>query len=53
MIRRLIKLVFGLAILGVGAFLAYAYLGPIFFADDFAPPSEPLRLPVTLEVPVE
>lgn len=49
MMWRLIKLVFALAILGAIAFVAYAYLGPIFFAEDFAPPVEQVIKPVTLD----
>ncbi|KPP88867.1 MAG: UDP-glucuronate decarboxylase N-terminal [Rhodobacteraceae bacterium HLUCCA08] len=49
MVWRLIKLVFALAVLAAIAFVAYAYLGPIFFAEDFAPPVEQVIKPVTLE----
>ena len=35
---RLIKLVFWLVLLGGVALVAYAYVGPVFFPDDFAAP---------------
>lgn len=46
---RLIKAVFFLALLAGVGLVAYAYVGPIFFPADFAPPSEQISLPVTLE----
>ena len=46
---RLLKVLIVLAILAALAFVAYAYLGPIFFAEDFAPPVEQVIKPVTLE----
>lgn len=49
LIWYLIKLLFFVAVLGAVAFVAYAYLGPIFMADDFSPPVELRRIPVTLE----
>lgn len=49
MLWRLMKLLFALAILAAIAFVAYAYLGPIFFAEDFAAPVERVVKPVTLE----
>lgn len=45
---RLIKFLFVLVILGGLAFLAFAYLGPIFMPDDFAAPVEEVIKPVTL-----
>lgn len=45
---RLIKFLFVLVILGGLAFLAFAYLGPIFMPADFAPPVEEVVKPVTL-----
>lgn len=45
---RLIKFLFVLVILGGFAFLAFAYLGPIFMPDDFAAPVEEVIKPVTL-----
>lgn len=45
---RLFKLLLFLAILGFGALVAYAYLGPYFGVDFRAPQSE-IRAPVTLE----
>ena len=45
---RLIKLLFYLAVLGAIGLVAYAYLGPVFFPDDFAPPLEDVAEPVTL-----
>lgn len=47
---RLIKFIFMLLILAVIAFVAYAYIGPVFFAEDFAPPTETVTQPVTLDV---
>ncbi|WP_191090139.1 hypothetical protein [Histidinibacterium aquaticum] len=49
MLWRLIKFLFWLALLGGIALVAYAYVGPIFFPEDFDPPQEEIRLPVTLE----
>jgi len=45
---RLIKLLFVLAVLGAIAFVAYAFLGPIFVPADFAAPIEEVVKPVTL-----
>lgn len=50
MIWRLILLVLALGVLAALAFIAYAYVGPIFFAEDFAPPVQEVIKPVTLEV---
>ena len=45
---RLIKVLFWLVILGAIALVLYAYLGPIFMADDFAAPSQTMTVPVEL-----
>ncbi|RYH03437.1 hypothetical protein EU805_06870 [Salipiger sp. IMCC34102] len=45
---RLIKFLILLAILAGVALVAYAYVGPIFFPDDFAAPGTERNLPVTL-----
>lgn len=50
MIWRLIKLLLALGVLAALAFIAYAYVGPIFFAEDFTPPVSEIVKPVTLEV---
>lgn len=47
---RLIKLLFYLAVLLVIGLVAYAYIGPVFFPDDFAPPVQDVVEPVTLGV---
>lgn len=47
---RLIKVLLVLAVLAGLAFVAFAYLGPIFLADDFAPPSREVTEPVDLDV---
>ncbi len=47
---RLFKLLFFLLILGAAAFVAYAYVGPIFMRADFEPPTERIVQPVTLEI---
>ena len=46
---RLIKALFFLAVLAALALIAYAYAGPLFFPGDFAPPSQQVTRPVTLE----
>lgn len=47
---RLIKAVFVLLVLGLLALIGYAYFGPVFMPQDFAPPvstvTEPVNLPV-------
>ena len=48
MLWRLIKVLFWLAVLGGIALVLYAYLGPIFMADDFAAPSQTVTEPVDL-----
>lgn len=50
MLWRLIKFLLVLIILSAIALVIYAYLGPIFFPADFAAPSTPTSLPVTLDV---
>ena len=50
MMWRLIKVLFLLAVLAGLAFVAYAYIGPIFFPQDFAAPQSVITLPVTLEI---
>lgn len=45
---RLIKLLFWLVLLAAVALVAYAYVGPVFFPDDFAPPERQVTEPVTL-----
>lgn len=47
---RVIKaLIFLTAIAAIGL-IGYAYIGPFFFADDFAPPLEQVVEPVTLDL---
>lgn len=48
MIGRLFKFVFVLLVLAAIAFVAYAYLGPIFLPSDFVPPVEQVVEPITL-----
>lgn len=50
MLARLIKLVVYLVILAGLALVAYAYVGPIFMPEDFNPPVEEVRKPVTLDL---
>lgn len=45
---RLFKLLMILLILAGAGLVAYAYLGPFFFADDFAPPVRTVEEPVDL-----
>lgn len=47
---RLIKALIFLIVLAGAGLVAYAYVGPIFFPADFAPPSEQVILPITLEL---
>ena len=49
MLWRLIKVLFWLFVLGAIALVLYAYLGPIFMADDFRAPSETVT--ETVELP--
>ncbi|WP_375255462.1 hypothetical protein [Yoonia sp.] len=46
---RLIKALLFLIILAGGGFVAYAYVGPLFFPADFAAPSQEVTQPVTLD----
>lgn len=48
---KLFKALFYLVVLAAIALIAYAYVGPVFFPDDFAPPTEQVVKPVTLEPP--
>ncbi|MBL4812153.1 MAG: hypothetical protein JKX69_07325 [Rhodobacteraceae bacterium] len=48
MIWRLTKILFILLVLAALAFIAYAYLGPIFFASDFAAPAHEVTETVIL-----
>ena len=50
MMWRLVKAVFVLTGFAALALTAYAYVGPIFVAEDFAPPVQEVTKPVTLEV---
>lgn len=45
---RLIKALVVLAVLGAVGLIAFAYLGPVFMADDFAPPVREVTTPVDL-----
>jgi len=47
---RLIKFILALAILAGLGFIAYGYVGPVFFADDFAAPTRTIEETVTLDV---
>jgi len=49
MLWRLIKFLLLLAILGMIALVAYAYIGPVFFPADFAAPTTPVVQPITLD----
>lgn len=49
MLWKFIKLLIFLTILGGLGLIAYAYLGPIFFPQDFAAPQERIERPVVLE----
>jgi|TARA_R110000787_G_scaffold50302_1_gene120098 predicted small lipoprotein YifL len=46
---RLIKTLFILVLLAGVALVAYAYVGPLFFPGDFAPPTTQVTKSVTLE----
>ncbi|MEJ6398187.1 hypothetical protein [Yoonia sp. 208BN28-4] len=46
---RLIKLLVFLTALAAIGLIGYAYLGPIFTPDDFAPPVEQVVEPIVLE----
>ena len=47
---RLIKVLAALVLIAGVALVAYAYLGPVFFADDFAPPARQVTVPVDLDL---
>ncbi|EPX86179.1 hypothetical protein ruthe_00988 [Rubellimicrobium thermophilum DSM 16684] len=47
---RLIKLLLILAVLAGIALVAYAYIGPLLFPDDFAPPLREVTKPVDLDL---
>ena len=47
---RVIKAVIFLTALAAVGLIGYAYVGPIFFSDDFAPPLTEVSEPVTLEL---
>ena len=49
MLWRLFKLLIFLLILGGLGLIAYAYVGPIFFPQDFAAPEVRVEEPVVLE----
>lgn len=46
---RLFKFLFVLAVLAALAFVAFAYVGPFFMEDEFAPPVRQQTVPVDLE----
>ena len=46
---RIFKALIFLSILASAAFIAYAYVGPIFFPADFAAPSAQVTQPLVLE----
>lgn len=47
---RLFKVLFALVVLGGISFVAYAYVGPVFFRADFAAPTQLVTETVILEV---
>lgn len=47
---RLIKAIVFLTALAAIGLIGYAYVGPIFFPGDFAPPKVLVTQPVTLEL---
>ena len=47
---RIIKALIFLTALSAIGLIGYAYVGPIFFADDFAPPLADGGEPVTLDL---
>jgi hypothetical protein len=47
---RLIKVLFFLVVLAAIGLIGYAYIGPVFFAEDFAAPQHEVVQPVTLGV---
>ncbi|WIV52171.1 hypothetical protein QQG91_06950 [Marivivens sp. LCG002] len=48
MLWKLFKALFILAILAGLGLVAYAYVGPLFFPNDFAAPTTEIVQPVTL-----
>ena len=47
---RLIKVLLVLAVIAGIALVAYAYVGPFLFPDDFAPPLRDVVEPVELDL---
>lgn len=47
---RLIKVLFLLVVLAALGLIGYAYVGPVFFAADFAAPAHEVIEPVTLDM---
>ncbi|WP_166582304.1 hypothetical protein [Rubellimicrobium sp. CFH 75288] len=47
---RLIKVLLVLVVLAAVALIAYAYLGPLLFPADFAPPLREVVEPVDLDL---
>lgn len=47
---RVFKALIFLAALAAIGLIGYAYIGPIFFAEDFAPPLSDVSEPVTLDL---
>ncbi len=47
---RAIKVLIFLTALAAIGLIGYAYVGPLFFAEDFAPPLEQVVDPVTLDL---
>ena len=50
MLWRIVKFLFLLIILSGIALVIYAYVGPLFFPADFASPTAPVSLPITLDL---
>lgn len=46
---RFIKIILYLLIIAGIGLIAYAYIGPLFFPDDFAAPTQEVIRPVTLD----
>ncbi len=47
---RLIKVLLALALVAAVTLVAYAYVGPFLFPDDFAPPQREVVQPVELDL---
>ncbi len=47
---KLIKALLYLSVVAGLAFMGYAYVGPVFFAADFAAPSQVISEPVALDL---